>query len=277
MDKKRKNFFYNVGAGYTPSDADALTYVTNAGITDNTQKQAANTLIVAVKGLSLWTPCKFMHPILGGAASSHKFNAKDPRDLDAAYRLNIQGGWTHSANGMQPNGTTGYADIFFNPLTEWGVLQNKGAIGFYSRTQAAGAGYDMAVSDAVENLFTGVIARYTGGALTDQFFAELGTINYTGHALNTDGRGFFMATRKSGFNLNDGYRNGSLISSDTEDQTLPNFNLYLGAGNKGGTAAFFANKQYAFACGFNRSLTAQENLDLYTAVQAFQTSLGRQV
>ncbi len=31
------------------------------------------------------------------------------RDLDAAYRINFSTGWTHSSNGMTPNGTSAYA------------------------------------------------------------------------------------------------------------------------------------------------------------------------
>ena len=53
---------------------------------------------------------KALYPFVGGTATSHKFNLKDPRDLDAAFRLQFNGGWTHNSNGVTPNGTNGYAD-----------------------------------------------------------------------------------------------------------------------------------------------------------------------
>jgi hypothetical protein len=49
-------------------------------------------------------------PVCWGTASQHKWNLKDPRDLDAAYRLQFNGGMTHSANGILFNGTNGWAD-----------------------------------------------------------------------------------------------------------------------------------------------------------------------
>jgi hypothetical protein len=35
-----------------------------------------------------------------------------PRDLNVAYRLQFNGGWTHNSNGIQGDGNTAYADTF---------------------------------------------------------------------------------------------------------------------------------------------------------------------
>jgi hypothetical protein len=35
----------------------------------------------------IWRKTHAIYPLLGGTASAHKFNLKDPRDLNAAYRL----------------------------------------------------------------------------------------------------------------------------------------------------------------------------------------------
>ncbi len=270
MNNKLKNWFLNSGSSY---DSDAQAFFASAGITDATQKSAVNALVIALKAANIWTPMKAIYPLVGGAATTHKWNLKDPRDLDAAYRLNFQGGWVHASTGATPNGTTGYADTFFNQLTEWGVGQNKGAMGIYSRTTGVSAGYDIGGSDVGETGASIIIARFTG----DKFFAEFGTSLYTGFGTNADGSGLFAGTRKSGFNLNDGYKNGSLLSSDTEAEVLANITLYIGALNKNGTAARFSSREFAFAFFCSTSLTASENASLYTAVQAFQTTLGRQV
>ena len=48
---------------------------------------AVNNLVLDLKKYGLWTKMKAIYPIVGGNAWSHKFNLKDPRDVDSAYRL----------------------------------------------------------------------------------------------------------------------------------------------------------------------------------------------
>jgi hypothetical protein len=91
-------------ASLTPAvDPDAQAFITAAAITDPTQQTAINTLVVDLKGYGIWTKSKALYPFVGGTASQHKFNLKDPRDLDAAFRLVFTGGWTHSSNGILGN------------------------------------------------------------------------------------------------------------------------------------------------------------------------------
>ena len=66
-------------------DADATTFITAAGITNLIQASAINTLVNDLKTYGLWTKMKAIYPFVGGSATSHKFNLKDPRDLDAAF------------------------------------------------------------------------------------------------------------------------------------------------------------------------------------------------
>ena len=114
-------------------DADAQAFITAAAITDSTQQNAINTLVLALKGYSIWTKFKAIYPIVGGTASQHKYNLKDPRDLDAAFRLTFATGWTHSVNGMLPNGTTAFADTKLIPSTAiFGSNQNI-HLSYYSR------------------------------------------------------------------------------------------------------------------------------------------------
>jgi hypothetical protein len=91
-------------------DADALSFITAASITDNTQKTAINTLVTDLKTYNIWTKMKALYPFVGGSAFSHKFNLKDPRDDNGAFRLLFVNGWTHSSTGALPNGTDAYAD-----------------------------------------------------------------------------------------------------------------------------------------------------------------------
>jgi hypothetical protein len=98
-------------------DVNAQAFVTSAALSDSTQINAVNTLVLDLKAAGLWTKMKAVYPFVGGTATSHKWNLKDPRDLDAAYRLVFYGGWVHSSTGAKPNGSTGYADTRLIPYS----------------------------------------------------------------------------------------------------------------------------------------------------------------
>ena len=98
---------------YAPSnDPDAQAFINAAGITGTTQQSAINTLVVSLKANNIWTKFDAIYPMVGGTATTHKFNLKNPADTNAAYRLSFVGGWTHSSTGALPNGTNAYADTF---------------------------------------------------------------------------------------------------------------------------------------------------------------------
>jgi len=102
---------YSFGVAYDP---DAQAFFTASGLTGATNLNAVNQLVLDLKAASIWTKMKAIYPFVGGTAALHKWNLKDPRDLDAAYRLVFNGGWTHSSTGALPNGTNAYANTFFN-------------------------------------------------------------------------------------------------------------------------------------------------------------------
>ncbi len=82
-----------------------------------------------------------LYPFVGGTASTHKFNLKNPLDTNAAYRLTFFGGVTHSSNGIIGNGTNGYADTF---LANNVMAQSNAHISVYSRTNYQGTVSDIA-------------------------------------------------------------------------------------------------------------------------------------
>ena len=81
----------------------------------------------------------------------------------------------------------------------------------------------------------------------------------------------------NGTNTQSAYKNGSLIGSNTSNGTQVNtYGFYLGALNDTGTGTLYSSRQISFAF-FTKGLNATQNLNLYTAVQNYQTTLGRQV
>lgn len=250
-------------------DPDAQAFITAASITDPTQQAAVNQLVVDLKGYSLWTKMKAVYPFVGGSASSHKWNLKDPRDLDAAFRLSFAGGWTHSSTGSKPNGTTGYADTFINQLSV--LSQNNTHISYYSRNNVDAIGVDMGVKSPASS-YTMIVSRYSGNFVShvNEFYV------FSDNAANTDSRGFFIANRTAS-NVRNGFKNSSKVyTSSSTSQTQANFKIYLGTLNNEGSPALYSSRECAFA-SIGDGLSDADATNLNTAVQAFQTSLSRNV
>jgi hypothetical protein len=250
-------------------DPDAQAFITAAGITDPTQQSAINTLVVSLKGYSIWTKFKAIYPIVGGTASQHKFNLKDPRDLDAAFRLTYATGVTHSSNGMVGNGTTGLANTYFNPTTGFSVNDDV-HLSFYSRTNVNTTQID--IGSAISGVGP-YLMLYIRDSNNSRFI-----MNVTGSyatASDTDSRAFYIGNRIGA--LEKGFRNNTnVVSRSFSAGIRPNFNIYLLAVNFGNVPNYYSTRQCAFA-SIGDGLTDTDAANLYTAVQAYQTTLGRQI
>jgi hypothetical protein len=262
-------------------DADAVAFftrVTTAGGTlSTTEKQAVNQLVLDLKANSLWTPMKAIYPMVGASAAACAQNLKS-----SSFTGSFTSGWTFASTGVTPNGTSAYMDTGLVPNTNLGV--NNSHLSYYSRTNNAGTTV-RAEMGCVNNIATFLpllqfIVYGKEGITNDQFLAQ--AYDYTTgtqiQVLGTNSLGFFAMSRTA-INLLRAYKNNSTISSATTNQTqttMPTNNIYLGAWNQNGTAAKFSDRQCAFA-SIGDGLTDTNASNLYTAVQAFQTTLSRQV
>lgn len=248
-------------------DADAQSFITAAAITNATQQTAINSLVVSLKNYGIWNKIKALYPFVGGTASSHKFNLKDPRDLDAAFRLIFNGGWTHSSNGSLPNGTNAYADTFYTNIS------NNSSMWHYSRTNKL-SGNEIEFGSISPNNIHHAIATYfsTYTYLYINILLDSTAVRY--NSINT--LGFFGANRKAS-NILDGWENGIKKGTNTDNiiSVATSKSLIIGAFNAA-PIGYFSSKQTAFAATGD-GLTDTEAANYYTAVQAFQTTLGRQV
>jgi hypothetical protein len=98
-------------------DADAQSFFAASGVTDLTQKNAVNQLVLDLKSNSLWTKIKALYPVVGGNATAHSYNLINT----SAYQLSFSSGWVHSSSGMLPNGSSAYANTFFNGITFFSI------------------------------------------------------------------------------------------------------------------------------------------------------------
>ena len=254
----------------TVSDADAQAFVTAANIQDQVEANAINNLVIGMKADGLWTKMKAVYPFVGGTATTHKWNLKNPLDTDAAFRLVFNGGWTHSANGATPNGTNGYADTFFIPSTH--LTTSSAHFSKYNRTNDLAGSKADGVRDGQNSTF--FQHNFTSANIC---IGEVGgVVSY----IQTDSRGLFTGVRTA-TNVSKVFKNSTQQGSTntTTITALPQYNLILGA--RGDYTPSFAVTNYnSYQCAFasiGDGLTDTEAANLYTRVQNFNTALARQV
>jgi len=245
-------------------DPDAQAFLTATAITDPTISSAINTFVVSWKNYGLWTKSYALYPLVGGTSSTHKFNLKDPRDLDAAYRLGFNGGWTHSSTGILPNGVNAWANTF---LVSQGTLGlNSTSFGVYSRT-----------NNGTQN--APAIGNVTGAASGEcSLWLNFGNVAYLrvnsatiSNTSNFDSRGLFIANRVNSTQVQLQIRGTQTTFANISQNTYTN-PFQLGGVNPNN----FDNKELAFAFIMD-GLTSQNMTDANTAIVAFQTALSRNV
>ena len=253
-------------------DADATAFIAAAGITNLTQAAAISTLVDDLKTYGLWTKMKALYPFVGGSASSHKFNLKDPRDLDAAFRLVFSGGWTHTSTGATPNGTTGYADTYLTPSTS--LLQDNTHLSYYSRTNISSSQIEIGCLTDPNRLSFEI--SWGGTLSSDQYNYSTGRVSYT----NPDSRGFYVGSRTNSV-THKAFKNGTQVGTTNTGVSNGisniNGNIRVGGVNNTSTGTlYYSSKEAAFA-SIGEGLSDTDASNFYTAVQKFNSTLGRQV
>jgi hypothetical protein len=252
----------------TGASYGALTtaWITATGETDVTILGALNTLESDLTTYGLTSKMKALYPFVGGTATKHKFNFMDARDLDVAYRLVFSGGWTHSATGALPNATNAYADTKLNFSTDLPPASPYGSdlgVNYYSRTNTNATEVEMGVNSDL------LIEIRTSG--TSYLRSGLGLISFA----DSDSLGLYSINRLNNTEQK-GYKNGVLKGTAfTGVGTYVNYNILIGAWG-GATPSYYSSKECAFA-SIGNGLDVTETANLYTAIQAFQTTLGRNV
>ena len=254
-------------------DADALAFFTAAGITDTTQKTAVNTLVTDLKTANIWTKMKALYPFVGGSATSHKFNLKDPRDLNDAFRLTFFGGLTHDSNGMLGNGINGYVNT--NLIASSILNKDSLSLSFYSRTNDNYGTNTNEINLNAGYSASGYLSLRTNNKTTGVAASSLGNDDTDGVAGSNTSSGFALATKTAANSTRKYFKNGALIGSNSLNvSTNLQNNAIAFLGNN--TTSINSKNNCAFV-SIGDGLTDGEAAAFYTAVQAYQTTLNRQV
>lgn len=272
----------SIGRKPIVSDADAQAFIdrvyTAGGSLSTTEADAVNTLVIDMKADGIWSKMKAIYPIVGASAAACAQNLKS-----SSFTGAFTAGWTFASTGVTPNGTSAYMDTNLNASTQ---LTNRNThLSFYSRTNQypySGSNAQVLLGATRSPGYLPIIdlELNNSGANANTFGIYMNDYN-TGflRVANTDTRGFIFGNRTASNVLNM-FRNGTKIGSNTSttSEPLPNFNIWMSGLNFSNSLA--PNSACNAECAFSSigdGLTDTEASNFYTAVQAFQTTLSRQV
>jgi hypothetical protein len=205
---------------------------------------------------------KAIYPMVGASAAACAQNLKS-----SSFTGTFTAGWTFASTGVTPNGTSAYMNTGLIPSTSLSL--NSGHISIYIRTNIERADCDFGADSGTGALIAPeqiILSRFTGLG----FAAAYGT--YNGAVANSDSRGLFITNRNSLTNTTS-FKNNTKVRDVAQTSGLATGILTIGA-ETGRTR--FSSRQYAFA-SIGDGLTDTEASDFYDAVQAFQTTLSRNV
>ena len=266
-----------------PRDPDTTAFMNATGIPDDSTVYytgtpqeitgtglwtAIDTLVLDLKDASLWSDLQAFYPFVGGTASTHKWNLKNPLDTDAAFRLTWGGGITHDRLGVTGNGTNAYGNTHIVPSTD---INGDSSFGFKIGNNAD----SLAVIGSILNLSNGeymyVYPRYSNAALFTQYEdVNISSASYS----NTDSTGFYRFNQ-----LGTAYKalkDNTLKTSRTATGVYPNIPIALFCLNTDNVSfadfGVFNATSFDF---FTKGLSSVEMTDLNTIKNDFETALAR--
>lgn len=227
------------------------------------EKKKVDTILRDIKGFlnpvyatsNIFSKVKVLLPIFGATAYSHSLNLIDA----STYRATMVGSPTHSAAGIDFNGTTQYLNTNFN--SNLLTLYNRN-VSIYADNKMSSDAYLWGVFDGSGSMFglrgtntTAEIMGFMNVSIASNPIGDFTSIN-----IESSGRG-------------DLYSNGVSIYNTTPGVGVINQDITVAVLNLG---SFFGYKQ--FTCKIfiiSESLTPTEQTNLYNAILAYQTRLGR--
>lgn len=182
-------------------------------------------------------------------------------------------GWTFASTGVKGNGSSTYMDTSLTPSGS--LSQNSTHLSFYSRTTGNLASHMVEMGSYGNS--SGANATYLVTSYSSTIYPNLNSQESAGGSTPYTNRlGLKMFNRVDSSNVRV-FNNGTFLQSYARTSTtLNNLSLYVGAYHRDDTTTLSNDFECAFA-SIGDGLTDTQASNLYTAVQAFQTTLSRQV
>ena len=251
-----------VGSQILQVDPDYLAFynrvTTAGGSLSTTEQSAVLQLVKDLKDYGIWSKMKAIYPMVGASSAACAQNLKS-----SSFTGTFNGGITYTSTGVQGNGTTGYMDTNLSSNTSLSL--NNLSLSIYSRNDQ-NTGGDIGDKNTTTG-FSGIFIR-----LSNIFYAFLGELNYVTET-NNNSTGFYAISRLSSSQVYY-YKNGNALGTNPKSSNSSSLNT--GTIDIMRANGQYSNREYAFA-SIGDGLTDTEASNFYTAVQAFNTTLSRQV
>jgi hypothetical protein len=129
-------FFSRFGLSKTPglvTDFDAAAFIETAGLNNDTQAVAINTLVLGLKANNLWTKMVAIYPFVGGSAYTHRFNLKNT----SLYPMSFAGGINHTSLGVVTTATNATATTGIVPRTALSNISSSAHVSINLNTNSS--------------------------------------------------------------------------------------------------------------------------------------------
>lgn len=251
-------------------DVNATAFTLAAGITNPTQKEAVCVLVTALKAAGIWTKFRAIWPYVGGNATAHSYNLIDP----AKFQLAFFNAFVHNALGVTGDGVSTYATTGFFPMTEIATQAQLDNLSIGSYSTVVGDSYDMGSWNGANNYIIGLKKGNDGVFTTSSLSAYIYSPTNTGF---TNGLSYIQRnSSQMEFYQGTNLQKTLTKVTDYEDSTqggMSNIELSLFALDN--IVSPTAGRCSLHFIGEYMNLS--ERAAFYSAVQAYQTTLGRQL
>lgn len=259
-------------------DTDAQAFIDAVGTLESSEETIIDDLVRGFKDNGTWDNYDAIYPFIGGTAAEHKWNLKDPRDLDAAFRLTFGGTVTHDANGITPSsGVADRADTHYIPKTSGNLTNTSANLGIYLHTiggSITGSRAYMAAASSAGISGTYGLAMFSSGSRNIGMIGA-GSGQYAPSGSSAEVLGLVQVTTNGDRNAQhwkNGVKNGSTLAMT--DASALTRSLTIGVANSSSTGEFPTDRTFSFAF-IGTGPTDTEVSDDYDLIQNYQTALSR--
>jgi len=252
-----------------------------------TEINALRYLVYGFKQNGTWDKHTVIYPFVGSTSGSHKYNLKDPRDSDDAYRMTFIGSGSHSSLGYKGSDSVGgdvYAKTYFttNDLVYSGG-DVDGLVAYYSVTNVTGTATtstEIGAGGGSGNLYYmqvqdtgGVFNGHGSNAISPQLGNDGRSDRYVVNAASSGTVNVYLFTTGS-------ITSGSATQgSATNNTSMFTINANCNSDINGDT--MFTNSNSNRTCGYAalspNTFTYNEIKADFDVIQKFQTMLGREI
>ena len=259
------------GGGFDPDAQAFFDRVTTAGGTlTTTEKNATNQLVLDMKSAGIWSAMKAVYPMVGASAAACAQNLKS-----SSFTGTFTSGWTFASTGVTPNGTSAYFDTTLISNTD--LTFNSCSFSGYSRNNITPTTDQSFGGSSATNFRPLIGVTFLASKAVEGLAYDYVPPDYIVSATGQNLAAMFLTTRTSSSSAKLFRNTTQLASITTNNRTAQPTNSFLfGAFRTQASVINYNTFEYAFA-HIGDGLTDTQASNFYTAVQAFQTTIGRQV